>query len=149
MKWPIQWAPTFGNLAKGISIIWPIHTTLGTMITHHSYTAICIIASCSSCNTVLSASINLYSSNRIEWIWETYLLRGKIMELLVDWKGTLVQFHYSYGDFACFNTHGGLLELQLSLVFADHISNISQTIQATRNNSEYICVSEKLTPRLD
>jgi len=89
------------------------------------------------------------SSKRIQWCWGTYLLRGEIKQLVVEWTGTLVQFLHSYNHFDCFNSYGGHLELGLSLYSTVQTGHISQTILATRRNGQYIWVSETSTWRLD
>jgi len=89
------------------------------------------------------------SSKGIQWCWRTYLLRGKINQLVVEWTGMLVEFRHSYDDFDHFNSYGGRLELQLSLYSAVQTRHILQTIRATRRNGQYIRISETLTQRLD
>jgi len=85
------------------------------------------------------------SSKGIQWCWGTYLLRGEIKQLVVEWTGMLVEFRHSYDDFDCFNSYGGRSELWLSL----QTRHILQTIRARRRNGQYIWVSETSTRRLD
>ena len=77
--------------------------------------------------------------------WGTYLLRGEIKWLVVEWTCRLVEFHHNYNDFDCFISYGSRLELWLSLGWAVQTRHISQTIQATRINGQYIWVSEPST----
>jgi len=55
------------------------------------------------------------SSKEIQWCWGTYLLRGEIQRLVVEWTGTLVEFRHSYNNIDCFMSDCGRLELRLSL----------------------------------
>jgi len=90
------------------------------------------------------------SSKGIQWFSGTYLLRGEIQRrVVVEWTGTLVEFHHSYDDFNHFNSYGGRLELWLSLYLAVLTIHIVQSIQATRRNGQYISVSESSTRRPD
>jgi len=70
------------------------------------------------------------SSKGIQWCWRTYLLRGEIKWLVVEWTGTLVEFRQSYDDFARFISYSSHLELLLSLYSAVQTWHICQTIQA-------------------
>jgi len=89
------------------------------------------------------------TSKRIQWCWGTYLLRGEIKWLVVEWTGTLVEFRHSYNDFDRFISNGGRLELRLFLCSAAQTRHILQTIRATRRNGQYIWVSGTSTRRLD
>jgi len=89
------------------------------------------------------------SSKGIEECWGTYLLRGKIKQLVVEWRRMLVVFFHSYKDFDHINSYGGRWELWLSRYFAVRTRHILQTIQATRRTGQYIWVSETWTQQLD
>jgi len=89
------------------------------------------------------------SSKGIQWCWGTYLLRGEIKWLVVEWTGTLVEFCHSYDDFDRFFSYCGGLELRFSLYSAVQTRHILQTIRATRRDGQYIWVSETSTRRLD
>jgi hypothetical protein len=51
-KCPTWWASTLGHPAQCDSIVWLIKTTLATIITHVSFTAIILNALCSLCNSL-------------------------------------------------------------------------------------------------
>jgi len=67
---PTQWATTLANLAKCVTIVWPIQTTFATMITHVSSTAILLRALSSSFNSLWS---------------------GKICHMLQQWKSMMLR----------------------------------------------------------
>jgi len=88
-------------------------------------------------------------SNGIQGCWGTYLLRCEIKRLVVEWTGTLAQFHHGYDDFDRFISYSGCLEPPLSLYSAFETRHIVQIIQATRGNHQNIWVSETSTPSFD
>jgi hypothetical protein len=89
------------------------------------------------------------SSKGIQWCWGMSLLRGEIKRLVVEWTGTLFEFHHTYTDFDRFISYCGHLEPQLSVYSAVQTRHILQTVGATRRNGQYIWVSETSTRRLD
>jgi len=97
----------------------------------------------------IQGSYVVCSSKEIQWSWGTYLLRGEIKGLVVEWTGRLLEFRHSYDDFDRFFSFSSRLELQLSLDLAVQSRHILQTIRATRRNGQYIWVLETSTPRLD
>ena len=91
----------------------------------------------------------LCSSKGIQWSWGTYLLRGKIKQLLVECTWMLVEFYHTYHDFDYYNRYSCLLEVQLSLYLAVQTRHIWQSIQVTRRNSQNIWLCERSTRWLD
>jgi len=89
------------------------------------------------------------SNKGIQWCWGTYLLRGKIKRLVVEWTGMLVEFRQSYDDFDCFISYGGRLEPRMSLYSAVQTRHNLETTRETRRNGEYIWVLETSTWQLD
>jgi len=51
----------------------------------------------------------VWSSKGIEWCRWTYLLRGDIKQLVVEWSGTIVELHHSCDDTDRLNSYGGRL----------------------------------------
>jgi len=90
----------------------------------------------------------VYSSNRIQWGGETYLLRGEMKWLVVEWPGTLVQFRHSYNNYYHFNSYGGSLELRLSLHSAVQTRDSMKTLREKRRNCKCIWVSARSTRQL-
>jgi len=88
-------------------------------------------------------------SKEIQWCWGTYLLKGEIKHLVVEWTGTLVELHQSYDYFDRFNSYGSRLVLCLSLYSAVQTRNVLQTIWATSRNGQYVWVLETSTQQLD
>jgi len=78
-----------------------------------------------------------------------YLLSGGIKRLVVEWTGTLVEFHHSYDDIDRFDGYSGRLELWLSQYSAVQTRRILQTIRVTRWKGQYYRVSETSTWQLN
>jgi len=88
-------------------------------------------------------------SKGIQWCWRPYQLRGEMKQLVVQWTGTLDEFHHNYDDFYHFNSYGGCVGLRWSSDSAGQTTHILQTIRAKRRNGQYIRVSETWTEQLD
>jgi len=89
------------------------------------------------------------SSKGIQWHWGMYIPRDEIKWLVVEWTGTLVEFHQSYNDFNHFNSCSGRLELWLCPYSAFQTRHISQTIRVARRNGQYMWVLETSIRQLD
>jgi hypothetical protein len=68
---------------------------------------------------------------------------------VVEWTGMLVDLRHTYNDFDRFISYGGHLQLWLALYSAVQPRHILQTIWASRENGQYIWVSETSTGQLD
>jgi len=88
-------------------------------------------------------------SKGIQWCWRPYQLRGEMKQLVVQWTGTLDEFHHNYDDFYHFNSYGGCVGLRWSSDSAGQTTHILQTIRAKKRNGQYIRVSETWTEQLD
>jgi len=74
------------------------------------------------------------SSKGIQWSWGMYLLRGEIKWLVVEWTGTVVEYHHTHVDSDPFNSYGGHLDIQFSLHLAFQTEHILSTIRAKTTN---------------
>jgi len=76
------------------------------------------------------------TSKETQWCWGMYLLSDEIRWLVVEWTGTIVEFHHSYDYYDSFHSYVGRLELRLSLYLAVQTRNILETNCATRTNGQ-------------